>query len=88
LRTLATNPQNLVADEARLRLGGHVSQAVPRGLRVTPDVASWAPDGIGGGTMLVTVARPGQVPMTYAAVMVFEHHSWKVLATFPVTAPR
>ena len=88
LRTLATNPQDVVADEARPRLGGHVSQAVPPGSRVSPDVASWAPDGIGGGTMLVTVSSPGQAPVRYAAVMVFEHHSWKVLATFPVMAHR
>jgi hypothetical protein len=88
LRTLARNPAGLVADEAVRQLGPHATRAVPPGSVVTPDVASWAPDGIGGGTMLVSLASPGRAPVTYAAVMVFEHGGWKVEQTFPVTVSR
>ena len=88
LRELATTPDAVVADEAKRQLAGHTNDAVPPGSTVTPHTASWAPDGIGGGTMLVTVASPGQPTVNYAAVMVFEHNQWKVLATFPTGAAR
>jgi len=84
LRKLPTSPETVVADGARKQLAGHAAQAVPPGSRVEPSPRSWAPDGVGGGTMLVTVTSPGHRPVTYAAVMVFEHGGWKVLATFPL----
>lgn len=86
LSKLATTPDAVVADEAKRQVTGHTSDAVPPGSTVTPHPDSWAPDGIGGGTMLVTVASPGQPTVDYAAVMVFEHDQWKVLATFPAGA--
>lgn len=88
LRGLATHPEALVADGAKQQLAGHESRAVPVGSTVMPDASSWAPDGLGGGTMLVTVTSPGHRSVTYATVMVFERHAWKVLATFPVGASR
>lgn len=88
LRKLATMPDAVVADEANQQLAGHVNDAIPPGSTVTPHSDSWAADGIGGGTMLVTVAGPGQPTVDYAAVMVFEHNQWKVLATFPAGAAR
>jgi hypothetical protein len=84
LRRLATDPQSLVASAAQSTVQGHASDAIPAGSTVTPDVRSWAPDGIGGGTMLVTIITPAGVATTYAAVMVFEDGAWRVLATFPV----
>jgi hypothetical protein len=88
LRKLATAPDAVVADEAKPQLAGHTHDAIPPGSTITPHTDSWAPDGLGGGTMLVTVASPGQPTVTYAAVMVFEHNQWKVLATFPTGAAR
>jgi len=37
--------------------------------------------------MLVTVAVPGQAPVSYDAIMVSEAKRWKVLATIRVPAP-
>src|SRR5262245_2895773 len=76
LNGLATDPSALVASGAVVQ--GPVSQAVPPGSTVSSDVRSWAPDGIGGGTMLVTVTPPGGKPVTYAAVMVQQDGRWKV----------
>lgn len=86
LSKLAADPQSLVATGARDEVGSRSGQAIPAGSRVSSDVTSWAPDGIGGGTMIVTVTPPGKPPARYAAVMVTEHGAWKVLATFPLDA--
>lgn len=86
LRKLSTDPQSLVASGARVQVDGRARQAVPAGSAVVPDVRSWAPDGMGGGTMLVTVTAPGQAPVRYYAVMVMEGGQWKVLATVRMAA--
>jgi hypothetical protein len=88
LRGLPDDPQALVASGARGQVAGRARQAIPPGTTVTPDERSWAPDGVGGGTMLVTVAVPGHAPVTYEAIMVSEGGQWKVLATVPVAASR
>src|SRR5215831_761675 len=81
LRKLSSDPQSLVASETRSQVNGHARQAVPPGSTVVPDARSWAPDGLGGGTMLVTITAPGHAPVSYYAVMVKEANQWKVLAT-------
>src|SRR5690348_16943017 len=78
LRRLAVDPGGLIASGAGIDQAS-ARRAVPSGSTVNPDVASWAPDGLGGGTMLVTVTPPGGRPATYAAVMVQEQGQWKVL---------
>lgn len=88
LRRLAIHPQAVVAAEARRRVSGHMQQALPTGSTVTPDEKSWAPDGIGGGTMFVSIRTPQGETTKYAAVMVYEHKSWRVLATLPVDGAR
>jgi hypothetical protein len=86
LKRLAIAPQDLVATGATALVGDRAGQAVPTGSTVAPDERSWSPDGIGGGTMLVTITPPGGTATTYAAVMVREPGGWKVLATFPISA--
>jgi hypothetical protein len=51
------------------------------------DEGSWAPDGLGGGTITVTVTPPGGKATTYTAVMITEGGRWKVLATMPLAPP-
>jgi hypothetical protein len=85
LASLATDPQSLVASGAAGQVNGRARQAVPAGSTVAADERSWAPDGLGGGTMVVTVTAPRKPPVAYAAVMVSEGGRWKVLATFPLT---
>jgi len=63
---------------------GTPDQALPPGATVTVDESSWAPDGIGGGTIVLTVAAPGEPEAPYLVVMVQESGLWKVLATLPV----
>src|ERR1022692_1850100 len=87
LRKLATDPRSLVASGARPGVGGRARQAVAPGSTVVPDPRSWAPDGLGGGTMLVTITAPGRVPVSYYAVLVREAGQWKVLATIGLPAP-
>jgi hypothetical protein len=81
LRGLASDPQALVASGAKSEVRGRARQAVPRGSGVVPDVKSWAPDGVGGGSMLVTIKAPGKAPVSYYAIMIREDGQWKVLAT-------
>ncbi|MGW3098296.1 hypothetical protein ACWDCC_33195 [Streptomyces sp. NPDC001102] len=91
LRKLATDPSSLVASSAKKEVADGAARAVPKGAKVTPRPASWEPDGAGGGVMTVTVAPPGGTAVDYAAVMVNEGGSWKVLATMPlpaVTSPK
>lgn len=86
LRKLPDDPQALVASEAQGQVAGRARRAIPPGTTVAPDEKSWAPDGVGGGTMLVTVTMPGHAPVTYDAIMVSQGGQWKVLATIPVAA--
>jgi hypothetical protein len=85
LASLATDPQALVASGAAGHVDGRARQAVPAGSKVVVDEKSWAPDGVGGGTIKVTVTAPGKPPVSYATVVVFENDQWKVLATFPLS---
>src|SRR5262245_5010485 len=55
LRHLADDPGSLLASPAAATVSGAPTDAVPAGSTVAPDARSWAPDGLGGGTMLVTV---------------------------------
>lgn len=89
LAALADDPQSLVASGAARHVDGRARQAVPAGSKVEVDEASWAPDGVGGGTIKVTVVAPGKPAVSYATVVVPEDGGWKVLATFPLrtTAP-
>lgn len=86
LRKLPDDPQAAVASGAQGQVSGRARQAIPSGTTVTPDQKSWAPDGVDGGTMLVTVRVPGHAPVTYDAIMVSQGGQWKVLATIPVAA--
>jgi hypothetical protein len=81
LRRLPSDPQSLVARGAQSEVAGRARQAFPPGTTVVPAARSWAPDGLGGGTMLVTVIMPGHAPVSYDAIMVRETGRWKVLAT-------
>lgn len=85
LASLATDPQAFVAAGAARQVDGRARQAVPAGSRVVVDERSWAPDGVGGGTIKVTVTAPGKPPVSYATVVVSEDGRWKVLATFPLS---
>jgi hypothetical protein len=87
LRKLSSDPQLLVASGAQSQVHGRARRAVPPGSMVVPDARSWAPDGLGGGTMLVTITAPGRAPNSYYAVMVREASQWKVLATIRLPAP-
>ena len=84
LSKLVASPSTLVASSSRLRVDGHARQGVPLGSKVTTNVASWMPDGLGGGVMQVTITAPGQASVTYAAIMVHEPDGWKVLETIPI----
>jgi len=87
LERLSRDPGALVAAGATAHVGGRASQAIPDGSTVSPDVDSWAPDGLGGGSMVVTIAPAGGPATTYVAVMVREGGGWKVLATFRIATP-
>jgi len=86
LRKLPDDPQALVASEAEGQVADRARRAIPRGTTVAPDEKSWAPDGVGGGTMVVSVTMPGHAPVTYDAIMVSQGGQWKVLATIRVAA--
>ncbi|MFJ3234455.1 hypothetical protein [Streptomyces sp. NPDC086787] len=88
LERLSTDPSSLVAAGARTEVGGRAARGVPKGAKVTPEPATWAPDGVGGGVMTVTVASPGRPAVSYAAVMVNENGAWKVLATMKLPDAR
>jgi hypothetical protein len=88
LAALSADPASLVASGATGQVGGRARQAVPDGSVVRADEGSWAPDGMGGGTITVTVTPPGATATTYTAVMVEEGGRWKVLATMPLAPPR
>lgn len=85
LAGLAAKPDELVAADVRSAVGARAREALAPNATVNPLEASWQPDGLGGGTMTVTVANPGQPPATYTAVMVKEASGWKVAGTVPLT---
>ena len=83
----AGDPSRLVASGSTSRVDDP-SAALPEGTTLTVHADTWKPDGVGGGLMQVTVARPGKPDVDYTAVMVQEAGTWKVLATLPtVNAP-
>jgi hypothetical protein len=88
LAKLASDPASLVATGAGPEALAGARAAVPAGSRVVVSDGSWAPDGAGGGTVMVTVTPPQGGPVSYAAVMVHEAGGWKVLATFPLASSR
>ena len=85
LGRLTTDPGSLVAAGSRDQVGQRARDGVPAGSSVEVDEASWAPDGVGGGTITATLRSPGLPPVTYAVVMVSEAGKWKVAATVPIT---
>ncbi|MBA3742566.1 MAG: hypothetical protein H0X00_06480, partial [Sporichthya sp.] len=84
LGKLADSPDTLVASDVRSAVGARAREGVPAGSTVSANAASWQPDGLGGGTMTVTVTSPGQPAATYSAVMVKEQTGWKVVGTVPL----
>ena len=90
LARLAVDPASLVASGAGPEALAGARDAVPAGSKVKVAESSWAPDGVGGGTVMVSVTTTQGAPVTYLAVMVYEPSGWKVLATLPVasTPPR
>lgn len=86
LQRLATDPSSLMASGVDDMIDGTADQAVPAGSTVSVDEGSWAPDGIGGGTIVVTISTADGVAASYLAVMVEDAGAWKVLATVPVEA--
>jgi hypothetical protein len=85
LTHLATDPNSLVAARSKKLVGAKARAALPSGSTVAVDKGSWRPDGVGGGTLLVTVRPPAGAAVTYVAVMVREPDGWKVLTTVPLT---
>jgi hypothetical protein len=85
LSHLAADPNSLVAADVRSAIADRARQALPAGSTVSANPATWQPDGLGGGTMTVTVTSPGQAAVTYTAIMVKEESGWKVLGTVPLT---
>lgn len=85
LSRLTTDPGSLVAAGSRDQVGQRARDGVPAGSSIEVDEASWAPDGVGGGTITATLRSPGLPPVTYAVVMVSEAGKWKVAATVPIT---
>lgn len=83
LEGLVQNPVAGAAEETRPTVDPDT--ALPQGSKITPDSSTWAPDGIGGGTMNVVLSLDGQPDRRFVAVMVKEDGEWKVLATFDQT---
>ena len=83
LEALVQNPAAGAAEETRPTVDPDT--ALPLGSKITPDSSTWAPDGIGGGTMNVVLSLGGQPDRRYVAVMVKEDGEWKVLATLDQT---
>lgn len=83
LSTLADDPAALVPNSLRGRIQGDPATAIPAGSRVDTREDSWAPDGIGGGVIEVSITPPSGPTTRYLAVMVKEEGSWKVLSTVP-----
>ena len=87
LAKLERDPDALIAEASREKVGRHAREAVPRGSKVDPIQRTWNPDGTGGGTMTVKITPPGKPTVTYATLMVREPDGWKILATIPASSP-
>lgn len=87
LSKLASRPQDLVASDVGSAVGAQARKAVPKNATVTADPASWHADGLGGGTITVTVKVPGGATTVYTAMMIKERTGWKVIGTIPMAKP-
>lgn len=87
LSALASRPQDLVATDVGSTVSAQARKAVPKNATVTADPASWHADGLGGGTITVTVRIPGGATTVYTAMMIKEQSGWKVIATIPMAKP-
>jgi hypothetical protein len=87
LSKLASRPQDLVASDVGSAVLAQARKAVPKNATVTADPASWHADGLGGGTITVTVKIPGGATTVYTAMMIKERSGWKVVGTIPMTKP-
>ncbi|KIA72653.1 hypothetical protein ANMWB30_24210 [Arthrobacter sp. MWB30] len=83
LSRLPENPADGISAVTKQSFDADV--ALPPGSKLAPEVSSWAPDGIGGGTMNVVMSVPGQADSRYVAVMVKEDGQWKLLGTMEQT---
>lgn len=61
-------------------------QAVPTGSIVSIDGSTWSPNGVGGGTILVTITAPNSSPASYLTLVSAYDGVWKVDATMPGNA--
>lgn len=82
---LPNDPAALLSADRSDQTAASARAAVPEGTAVTVDERSWAPDGLGGGVVQVTLRTPDGERTPYVAVMVQENGEWKVLSTVPVT---
>lgn len=87
LGKLASRPQDLVATDVGSVVTAQARKAIPKNAQVTADPTSWHADGLGGGTITVTVRIPGGATTVYTAMMIKERSGWKVLATIPMIKP-
>jgi hypothetical protein len=79
LSRLATDPASVAAKDMKDKVDPKV--AVPPGSVIEPKPNTWAPDGLGGGTMTVSLTVPGEAPEKYLALMDKEVDGWKVSMT-------
>lgn len=87
LAKLPSRPQDLVATDIRSAVAAKARAGVPKNATVSADPATWHADGLGGGTITVTVRVPGQPTAIYTAMMIKESTGWKVVATIAMAAP-
>ena len=86
LEPLSTDPLSVFSDSAKQQAGAaDLAQAMPAGSVVSIDESSWSPNGIGGGTILVTVTAPDGPPAQYLALVSSYDGGWKIDATLPST---
>ena len=83
LAALVSDPAAGAAAATRSTVAPEV--ALPPGSKLSPDQTTWAPDGIGGGTMDVVLSAPGLPDQQFVAVMVKEDDGWRVLGTLDKT---
>ncbi|WP_416416214.1 hypothetical protein [Paenarthrobacter aromaticivorans] len=79
LSRLTENPSDGISERTKQSFNPEL--ALPAGSELAPEVSTWAPDGIGGGTINVVMSVPGQADSRYVAVMVKEDDAWKLLGT-------
>lgn len=79
LAKLATDPASVASKDMKAKIDPKL--AIPPGSTVEPKPHTWAPDGLGGGTMTVSLAVPGEAPEKYLALMDKEPDGWKISMT-------